>query len=62
MAVRADHVALGCLSEDLLPALESGSAGAQIERLRPRVAMIEVHLVALETAATIGAGHTPKLP
>jgi len=61
MTVRADHVTFCCLREQLSATLEGGSAGAEVERFRAWVAMVEVHLVAFEPPAAIRARNVPEL-
>jgi hypothetical protein len=61
VAVRTDDVALRCLGQDLAPALEGGSPGAEGEALLSWISMVEVHLVTGEPAAAIGTGHFAEL-
>jgi hypothetical protein len=62
MAVGTNDVAFRRLREDLSPALERGPAGAKVERLLSRISMIEVHLVACESTAAIGARNFAERP
>lgn len=62
MAVRANDVALRDFFEQLRSILEPSASGTQIEALLAGVAVIEVHLMPGGPAATVGAGHFPKLP
>lgn len=62
MTVRTDDIALCRLGKDLLSILERGSAGAEGERLRRLVAMVEVHLVRGEAPAAVMAWDVSELP
>ena len=62
MAICADNVALGRLRADLRAALQGGPAGAQIEALRGRVAVVEVHLMTGETTSAIGTWDLAERP
>ena len=61
MTVRTHNIALRSLREKLLATLECGTARTQLEHLFGWVSMIEVHLVARETAAAVRARHFTKL-
>ncbi|MGH2446104.1 MAG: hypothetical protein ACRDGD_08710 [Candidatus Limnocylindria bacterium] len=61
VAVRAHDVAFGYLGEHLRGCHEGGPSRSDIERLRGRIAVIEVHLMGLERPAAIGARHPAKV-
>jgi hypothetical protein len=60
VAIGADDVAFRGLSQQLLEILECSPPRTQDEGLRRGVAMVKVHLVRLESAATISARHVPQ--
>jgi len=62
MTICADDIALCRLDQELLAILQRRSARAQPELLGRGIAMIEVHLMAGEAAATVGTRNVPKLP
>ena len=61
MTIRAHDVALGRLREDLLAALQRGSAGTEVEALLAWIPVIEVHLVSGKPTAAVGAGDLAEL-
>ncbi|HUG30713.1 MAG TPA: hypothetical protein VMQ65_09420 [Candidatus Limnocylindria bacterium] len=61
VAVRAHDVALGYFGQELRSALQGSSARAQRELFSARVAMVEVHLMAGEAAATVEARDLSEL-
>ena len=61
MAIRTNDLALRCLGQNLGLVLEGGSPGAEREALFTGISMVEVHLVAREPAAAIGAWNFAEL-
>ena len=61
VTVRADDIAFGRLGQELCTALQGSAPSAQAELLGGWVAMVEVHLMAGEAAATVEAGNLSKL-
>ena len=61
VTVGADDVALRDLIHEVLSVLEKGTPCCQLERLRVRVPMVEVHHVRREHAATIEARDLAQL-
>ncbi len=59
MAVRAYDVAFRRLHAQFLLRHQRGTTGHQVEQLRRWIAVVEVHLVWLESAATVGARNVP---
>ena len=62
VAICTDDIALRRFGEQLRTTLQSGSSRQKVERLFPRNAMVEVHLMSGELTPAIGAGNLAKLP
>jgi len=60
MAVRANHVAFRGFLKQLLSALQGSAARTEIELLRARIAMVEVHLVPGQPRAAVSTRHFAK--
>ncbi len=61
VAVGTDNIAFRCFRSQFLVRHQHGAPGHEIEQLRLRVAMIEVHLVRLESLPAIGTRHLTPL-
>ena len=62
MAVRADDVTLGGFLEKLATALQKSTAGAEVERFLRWIAVVEIHLMAGKSTATIGTRNVAEFP